>query len=175
MTIRIPPGNIKATIDFIESTWQRFSKEEKCRYSFLDERLANLYDREKRTGTIATLFSCLAIFIACLGLFALAAFITEQRTKEIGIRKVAGASVTEIVVTISKPFLIWVLIANVIAWPTAYLIMFKWLQNFAYRTNIHLWIFFVAGITAIVISVLTVGFQAFAAARSNPVKSLRTE
>jgi len=175
ITVRIAPGNIKATIDFIKSTWERFSKDEKCRYNFLDESLANLYDREKRTGVIATIFSCLAIFIACLGLFGLAAFITEQRTKEIGIRKVSGASVSEIIFTISKPFLRWVLIANIIAWPVAYLVMFRWLQNFAYRTAIHPWIFFVAGIVALAISLLTVGTQAYAAAKKNPVKSLRTE
>lgn len=175
ITVRVNPGNIQTTIDFIENTWQRFTKNEKCRYNFLDESLTNLYDREKRTGIIATIFSCLAISIACLGLFGLAAFITEQRTKEIGIRKVVGASATEIVFTISKPFLIWVLVANLIAWPIAYLIMFKWLQNFAYRTPIHFWIFFAAGLAAFIISLLTVGFHAYASARSNPVKSLRTE
>ncbi|HTM93332.1 MAG TPA: ABC transporter permease [Flavisolibacter sp.] len=175
ITLRIRPEDIKTTINFIETTWQRFSKDEKCRYNFLDESLANLYNNEKRTSTIATLFSVLAIFIACLGLFGLAAFVTEQRTKEIGIRKVAGASVTEIIITISKPFLVWVLMANLIAWPAAYIIMNRWLQNFAYRTQIHFWILVVAGIAALIISLLTVGLQAFAAARSNPIKSLRTE
>lgn len=175
ITIRIKPGNIKTAIDFIETTWKQFSKNEKCGYNFVDQSLNNLYDREKRTGTIVTLFSCLAIFIACLGLFGLAAFITEQRTKEIGIRKVVGASETEIIFTIAKPFLLWVLLANLIAWPAAYFFMFKWLQNFAYRTSIHLWIFFVAGTAALVIALLTVGLQAYAAARSNPVQSLRTE
>lgn len=175
ITVRVSPGNIQSTINFIETTWQRFTKNEKCRYNFLDDSLTNLYDREKRTSLIATIFSCLAIFIACLGLFGLAAFITEQRTKEIGIRKVVGASTTEIIFTISKPFLIWVLVANLVAWPAAYLIMSKWLQNFAYRTSIHFWIFFVAGIAAFLISLFTVGFHAYASARSNPVKSLRTE
>ena len=175
ITVRIAPGDIKSTIDFIQNTWQRFSKDEKCRYTFLDDTLANLYDREKRTGMIATIFSCLAIFIACLGLFGLAAFITEQKTKEIGIRKVSGASVNEIIFTISKPFLRWVLIANVIAWPVAYLIMFKWLQNFAYRTAIHPWVFFLAGFVAIIISFVTVGLQAYSAAKANPIKSLRAE
>jgi putative ABC transport system permease protein len=175
VTIRLKPGNINSAINFIETAWRHFSKNEKCNYNFLDQSLANLYDREKRTGTIATLFSCLAIFIACLGLFGLAAFITEQRKKEIGIRKVVGASIAEIIITISRPFMLWVVIANVIAWPAAYLIMFKWLQNFAYRTNIHFWIFFVAGMAAFIIALLTVGFQAFAAARSNPARSLRTE
>jgi len=175
VTVRILPGNIKATIDFIESTWGHFSRNEKCRYYFLDEVLANLYDRERRTGVIATIFSCLAIFIACLGLFGLAAFITEQRTKEIGIRKVSGASVSEIIFTISKPFMRWVLVANIIAWPVAYLVMFRWLQNFAYRTPIHPWVFLFAGIVALVISLITVGTQAYTAAKKNPVKSLRTE
>jgi putative ABC transport system permease protein len=108
-------------------------------------------------------------------LFGLAAFVTEQRTKEIGIRKVVGASVTEIVTTISKPFLVWVLLANTIAWPVAYFIMYHWLQNFAYRTTIQFWVFLVAGIAALLVSLITVGVQALAAARSNPVRSLRTE
>jgi putative ABC transport system permease protein len=175
ITVRIQPGDIKKTIGFIEATWQRFSKDEKCRYNFLDESLANLYNNEKRTGTIATMFSFLAIFIACLGLFGLAAFVTEQRTKEIGIRKVVGASISGIIIAIAKPFLLWVLVANLIAWPVAYLIMNKWLQNFAYRTQIHFWIFVVAGTAALIISLLTVGLQAYAAAKSNPIKSLRTD
>jgi putative ABC transport system permease protein len=175
ITVRLKPGNIATTIRFIESTWKRFVGSDKCRYSFLDQLVANLYDREKRTGTVATVFSVLAIFIACLGLFGLAAFVTEQRTKEIGIRKVVGASVTEIVTTISKPFLVWVLLANTIAWPVAYFIMYHWLQNFAYRTTIQFWVFLVAGIAALLVSLITVGVQALAAARSNPVRSLRTE
>ena len=175
VTVRIHPEDIQATVNFIENTWQHFSTAEKCKYYFLDEYLVNLYDRERRTGVIATIFSCLAIFIACLGLFGLAAFITEQRTKEIGIRKVSGASVPEIIFTISKPFLRWVLLANIIAWPIAYLVMFRWLQNFAYRTAIHPWVFFVAGIVALAISLLTVGTQAYTAAKKSPVKSLRTE
>ena len=175
ITVRVRPDDLKASVGYIESTWGRFVKSDKCRYSFLDEYLDNLYDREKRTGTVATVFSCLAIFIACLGLFGLAAFVTEQKTKEIGIRKVVGASVTEIVTTISKPFLFWVLTANVIAWPVAYIIMHRWLENFAYRTSIHFWVFFVAGIAAFFVSLVTVGFQALSAARSNPVRSLRTE
>ncbi|MGZ3879932.1 MAG: ABC transporter permease [Flavisolibacter sp.] len=175
ITVRVKPNDLKATVGFIESTWGHFVKSNKCRYGFLDEYLGNLYDREKRTGTVATVFSCLAIFIACLGLFGLAAFVTEQRTKEIGIRKVVGASVTEIVTTISKPFLFWVLAANIIAWPVAYIIMHRWLQNFAYRTSIEFWVFLVAGVAAFIVSLVTVGFQALAAARSNPVRSLRTE
>jgi putative ABC transport system permease protein len=175
ITIRIQPGDVTKTISFIENTWRRFVGSNKCRYNFLDESLANLYDREKRTGTVATVFSLLAIFIACLGLFGLAAFVTEQRTKEIGIRKVVGASVIEIVTTISRPFLLWVLLANLIAWPVAYLIMYRWLQNFPYRTTIQPWVFVVAGLVAFFISLLTVGFQALGAARSNPVRSLRTE
>lgn len=175
VTVRVRPQSVKNAAAVVENTWRQFSETEKCNYYFLDDAIATLYDREKRTGTIATLFSCLAIFIACLGLFGLATFITEQRTKEIGIRKVSGASITEIMITISKPFLIWVMIANLLAWPVAYLIMNKWLQNFAYRTSISFWIFIVAGVAAVIIALFTVSFRAFKAATANPIKSLKTE
>ena len=120
-------------------------------------------------------FSILAILIACLGLLGLAAFVTEQRTKEIGIRKVLGASLPSLLFMLSKEFLKWVLIANIIAWPIAYYAMNNWLKDFAYRININLWIFALAGFIALIIALLTVSSHAIKAATANPVKSLRYE
>ena len=137
--------------------------------------MANLYLNEQRTSNIATIFSVLAIFIACLGLLGLAAFVTEQRTKEIGIRKSLGASVPEIVILLSKEFTKWVLIANAIAWPLAYFIMNNWLRNFAYRITLTPWVFLVSGILALLIALLTVSIHAIRAATANPILSLRYE
>ncbi|RXJ51326.1 ABC transporter permease [Gelidibacter gilvus] len=144
-------------------------------YQFLDRHVAQLYASEEKTASTATLFSVLAIFIACLGLFGLAAFTAEQRTKEIGVRKVLGATVTGITRLLSKDFLKLVLVAFVIAAPVAYLIMRNWLLDFAYRTEISWWVFAFAGIAALCIALITVSFQAIKAAMANPVKSLRTE
>jgi putative ABC transport system permease protein len=134
-----------------------------------------MYRTEQRVGKIALTFSMLAIFIACLGLFGLATFIAEQRTKEIGIRKVLGASVQGIVQLLSKDFIKLVAIAFVIAAPLAWWAMHTWLQDFAYRINIEWWMFAAAGFSALFIALITVSFQAIRAAIMNPVKSLRTE
>ena len=144
-------------------------------YRFLDDSFNEMYNSEQRVGKIAMIFSILAIFIACLGLFGLATFIAEQRTKEIGIRKVLGASVNGIVQLLSKDFLKLVLIAFVIAVPISWWAMHRWLQDFAYRINISWWIFIIAGFLALVIALLTISFQAIKAAIANPVKSLKTE
>jgi len=122
-----------------------------------------------------TSFSVLAILVACLGLFGLASFTAEQRTKEIGIRKVLGASVSNIVVLLTKEFSKWVLLANLIAWPIAYFAMLRWLQNFAYRTRIGVWMFFLAAFLALAIALVTVSYQAVRAALANPARSLRYE
>ncbi|RFN60287.1 ABC transporter permease [Marixanthomonas ophiurae] len=144
-------------------------------YQFLDTHVASLYTSEEKTAETATAFSLLAIFIACLGLFGLAAFTAEARTKEIGIRKVLGASISGVTGLLTKDFLKLVLIAFVIAAPVAYWLMNKWLLDFAYRTEINWWVFAVAGILAVCIALITVSFQAIKAAIANPVKSLRTE
>jgi putative ABC transport system permease protein len=144
-------------------------------YSFMDEEFNNLYRAKQQTGKIFITFATLAILIACLGLFGLAAYAAEQRTKEIGIRKVLGASVGNITGMLSKDFLKLVLIASVIAFPVAWWAMHKWLEDFAYRVNISWWIFLVSGMIALVIAIVTVSFQAIKAAMANPVKSLRTE
>ena len=175
LTVRATSSNLKQTINYIESTWFKFTGNEKFSYSFVDENLARLYESEQKTEQITTVFSSIALFIACLGLFGLAAFITEQRTKEIGIRKVVGASVIEIVIILSKEFTKWVILANLIAWPIAYYVMNNWLRNFAYRIDINLSAFLIAGCIALLIAFTTVSFQTIRAAKANPIKSLRYE
>jgi putative ABC transport system permease protein len=175
VTVRLAPGDHLSTISFIETVWKKYARDEEFTCNFLDDNLQKLYAADQRTSQIAGAFSVLAIFIACLGLLGLAAFVTEQRTKEIGIRKVLGASVAEIVALLSKEFVKWVLIANVVAWPVAYYVMNNWLKNFAYRTNISLWIFVASGALALIIALLTVSSHAIKAATANPVQSLRYE
>ena len=131
-----------------------------------------MYVTEEKIGTLTTVFSFLAIFIACLGLFGLVSFVTQQRFKEIGIRKVLGASVLEIVVLLSKEFTRWVIYANLIAWPIAFYVMNNWLQNLAYRTNISWSVFVLSGVIALIIALITVSIQAVKAALANPVEAL---
>ena len=174
---RIRSANIPQLIAQIESRYHSFDQmsSQPFLYSFLDEDFNNLYKGEQRTGSVFITFAALAIFIACLGLFGLAAYSAEQRTKEIGIRKVLGSSVKGIITLLSKDFIRLVVVAIIIATPLAWWVMNKWLQNFAYRINIRWWIFFIAGALALIIALLTVSYQAIKAAVANPVKSLRTE
>ena len=144
-------------------------------YEFLDDAFDNMYREEQRIGKIAISFSVLAIFVACLGLFGLATYMAEQRTKEIGVRKVLGASVQNITTMLSKEFVVLVLIAAVIAFPLSWWAMHHWLQDFAFRVNISWWVFVLAAFIAFTIALLTVSFQAIRAAIANPVDSLRTE
>jgi putative ABC transport system permease protein len=134
-----------------------------------------MYKRETKLGAIFEYFSALSILIACMGIFGLSIYSIQQRTKEIGIRKVLGANTPDIVTELSKNFLKPVFIAAIIASPVAYIVMNKWLQSFAYRIDISWWIFFIAGLLALFIALITVGFQAIKAALANPMKSLRTE
>ncbi len=175
VSVRTSSKDYQSVINSLENTWKKFAGNEAFNYNFLDQKLVHLYSAEQRTSKIVITFSILAIFIACLGLLGLAAFIIEQRTKEIGIRKVLGATVLEIVILLSKEFAKWVLIANIIAWPLAYFIMNNWLKDFAYRTNINPWIFVLSGITALLIALLTVSSHSIRAASANPIKSLRYE
>ena len=175
VTVRLAPKNVKSTIQYISSVWQKYAGDQALNYSFFNNDFAKLYASEQRTGQIFSIFSILAIFIACLGLLGLAAYTAEQRTKEIGIRKVLGATVPEIIFMLTKEFTKWVLIANIIAWPVAYYFMDKWLQDFAYRIDMSWWIFIFAGCTALAIALITISFQAIKAATANPVKSLRYE
>ncbi|HEY4613405.1 MAG TPA: ABC transporter permease [Bacteroidota bacterium] len=175
ISVRIQPEHTANSIQFIETTWKRFAPQQPFEFSFLDQDFETLYRAEQQTGMVFTAFATLAIFIACLGQLGLAAFVFEKRTKEIGIRKVLGASVTGVVGLLSKDFLKLVLIANLIAWPVAYTIMSQWLESFAYRIEIGWWIFALAGGLAILIAFLTVSFQAIRAATANPVEALKYE
>lgn len=175
LPVRIRPADVSGSISYIEKEWKKFVPNKPFEYFFLDDDFNKLYQSEQKTGEIFTVFSILAIFIACLGLFGLAAFTAERRTKEIGIRKVLGASIPGIVVLLSKEFTKWVLIANIIAWPLAYYFMSSWLQNFAYRISPGLFTFILAAIIALFIALLTVSFQAVKVAVANPVNALRSE
>ena len=175
LSVKINGNNITDGLKGIEKIWKKYLPEMPYEYNFLDDNFNKLYVSEQRQGSLFTIFACIAIFIACLGLLGLSAFAITQRIKEIGIRKVLGASVGTIVVLLSKDFLRLVIIAAIIAFPVAWYAMHKWLADFAYRIDISWWIFIVAGIIAACIALVTVGIQAIKAAMANPVKSLRTE
>ena len=175
ISIKIGGSDIPSALSHIETTWKKFLPDTPYQFAFLDENFSRLYDAEERQKILFTTFACLAIFIACLGLFGLSAFAISQRIKEIGIRKVLGASISTIVALLSIDFLKLVFIASFIAFPVAWFAMNKWLQDFAYRTTIQWWIFLLALIIAALIALLTISFQAVKAAIRNPVKSLRTE
>jgi len=175
VAMRINSKNIPGLISQVENKWNSMAPGQPFSYTFLDADFNKIYEAEQRTGKLFISFAVFAIFIACLGLFGLVTYAAEQRIKEIGIRKVLGASVVEIVTMISKDFVKLVLIASVIAFPVAWWMMSKWLQSFAYRINISWWVFALAGLLTIAIALITVSFQAIRAALANPVKSLRTE
>ena len=175
LVMRLKPENISSTVGFIEKTWKSVVPGRPFDYSFLDQQFDELYKNEKRTGDMFGFFSFLAIFIACLGLFGLAAYTAEQRTKEIGVRKVLGASVSGIVMLLSSDFLKLVLEAILVAIPISYYAMNKWLQEFAYRISISPWTFIIAALLAFVIAFVTISFQAVKAATTDPVKSIRYE
>jgi len=175
ISIRVRPRNVSGTMDFLRKKWKEFVSSGTFDYAFLDKSFDSQCKEEERLSTIFSYFTLFAIFIACLGLFGLASFTAEQRTKEIGIRKVLGASVHGIVILLSKEFTKWVLVANIVAWPVAYYVMNKWLQYFAYRINVGVWIFILAGALALIIALLTVSYQAIKSALANPVEALRYE
>ena len=172
---RLKSDQIPQTIGYMEKIWERFAPGYPFNYRFLDEALDRLYRSEQRIGTLFRYFSILAILISCLGLLGLASFMAEQRTKEIGIRKVLGATTPNIVALLSKEFTKWVLVANIAAWPIAYFALSKWLQSYAYSANIALWSFILSGMLALVIALITVSYQSIKAALANPVDSLRYE
>lgn len=175
VSFKITSENIPATIGFLEDKWNEFAPSQPFAYSFLDERFNEMYENEQKLGKIFGVFAFLAIFIACLGLYGLAAFTAEQRRKEIGVRKVLGASIASIITLLSKEFLKLVGIAFLIAAPISYYFMSEWLQDFENRTNINLMVFLLAGIIALVIAWVTMGFQSWNAARINPARSLKDE
>ncbi|MBQ4913024.1 ABC transporter permease [Maribacter sp. MMG018] len=175
MLVRFNSANLAKTINSLKTAFNKVAPNIDFNYTFLDQSLETLYAREKRAGQISVVFCLLAVFIAALGLFGLAAYTAEQRRKEIGIRKVLGASVAKISQMLSKDFAKLVLIALMIGFPVAYFFMENWLQGFAYRIDIQWWVFALAGSIALAIALVTVSFQAIRAALTNPTKSLRTE
>ncbi len=175
MLIKLRPGNFNSTIDYIRKTVASFDANWLVDYKFFDENFASLHKKDEQEGAIFTSFAVIAIFISCLGLFGLTIYATQQRVKEIGIRKVLGASVSSIVNLLSKDFVKLIIIAACIAFPIAWFGMNKWLEDFAYRINISWSVFVFAGILMLLIALVTVSFQAIKAAVANPVKSLRTE
>jgi putative ABC transport system permease protein len=175
LIIKVKTKDIAGLLATLKSQWDAFKPEEPFTYAFVDELYNQTYISERKTGTILGIFSGLTIFIACLGLFGLATFTAEQRNKEIGVRKVLGASIPDLVALVSKEFIVLVGIAIAIATPIAWWAMNAWLRDFAYRINISWWVFVIAGLAAIIIALITVSFQAIKAAITNPVNSLRSE
>ena len=175
LSVCVRSQNISETINLLRIAWSKVRPNIPFEYYFLDDNFNNLYQSEQRLSRIFSYFALFAIFVACLGLFGLASFHTERRTKEIGIRKVLGASASNITVMLSKEFTKWVLVANVIAWPVAYYVMNRWLQNFAYRINVNILIFIFSSLLAIGVALMTVSFQAVKAAIANPVEALKYE
>jgi len=175
LCVKIRSENVSETLKFLEENWKRYNPQYPFEFGFFDEAIDGLYRSEVRVGKIFQYFTVLAIFISCLGLFGLASFMAQRRTKEIGIRKILGASGTRICLLLSREFLKWVILANFIAWPIAYIFMQQWLQNFAFRINIGLWIFAFSAGLSLFITILTISYQSIKSAFSNPVESLRYE
>ncbi len=173
--IRIAPNSAQKAVNALQKIWNKILPGSPLEYEFLDDAFNKLYHDDRQASTLILVFAIVAIVISCLGLFGLAAFTAERRTKEIGIRKVLGASVAGIARLLTKDFVKLVVIALVIALPIAWMGMNKWLQNFAYRINISWWMFLMAGALVIFIAFATISFQSIKAAIANPVKSLKTE
>jgi len=175
LSLRIEGRSIGPVISSIADKWKEIFPGQPLEYAFLDDEFNSQYDEDKRFGQVFGLSSLLAILIACLGLFGLASFSAERRTREIGIRKVFGASVLEITRMLTGEFLRWVLLANLIAWPVTWMIMSRWLQRFAYRTTIGLWPLGLAAFFALIIALATVSYKAIRSAAANPTDSIRHE
>jgi putative ABC transport system permease protein len=175
LSLRIQGGQIGPAVSLIEKKWKDLLPGQPFEYFFLDSAFNDQYKSDKRFGQVFGLAAILAILISCLGLFGLASFTAERRTREIGIRKVFGASVLEVTAMLSREFAKWVLLANLIAWPVTYAVMSKWLQGFAYKTTVGLWTLGISSVLSLIIALLTVCWQAVKAALANPVDSLRYE
>jgi hypothetical protein len=173
--IKLDGQNVRRTLDDIGAVWKKFAPDSEFRFQFLDEALDSLYRSEERTGTIFRYFAFLAVIVSCLGLFGLASFMAEQRTKEIGIRKVLGASIPGIVVLFAKEFTRWVLAANFLAWPAAYFAVRQWLQGYAYRIGVGPGPFLMAAALSTLIALLTVSYHSLRSARSHPADAIRYE
>jgi putative ABC transport system permease protein len=175
LTMKISSEDVQNTIAYVEQEFKTFSPNYAFEFSFLDDRIDRMYNEDKQAGKTFSYFSFIAIIIACLGLFGLATFSAERRRKEIGIRKVLGSSISGIIILICRDLLKWVLFANLIAWPVAYLVLSRWLQSFAYRIDPGVIYFLLSAIIALLIALSTVSYQAIKAAYTNPVDSLRYE
>jgi len=173
--IKTTEESMSNVMEFVELEWRRINPGHPFEYTFVDKNVALMYQSEMKLGRLFSIFTGIAIFIACLGLFGLASFTAERRTKEIGIRKVLGASVGSIVIILSKEYVKWIALANVIAWPLAYYFMSRWLEGFAYHTSLNILAFLASGLLALIIALLTVSFQTFKAASVNPIDSLKYE
>jgi len=175
LLVRAGAGKAAGLLPYLRRTWDAFSPGLALDFTFLDTRIEMLYQNDLRAGKVISLFSVLAIFVSCLGLFGLAAFVTEQRTKEIGVRKVLGAELTSVVWLLTRQFVKWVVLATLIAWPLGYWAMSRWLESFAFRTRLGADIFILGGLAALGIAALTVSSQVLKAARANPAQSLKYE
>jgi putative ABC transport system permease protein len=175
LSVRVRPQNLPATLAFLEDAWKAFAPDWPFEYTFLDADFEAYYMAEQQATRLIRIAALLAIMVACLGLFGLATFSVQRRTKEIGVRKVLGASVPGIVLLLSKEFLALVALAFLAAVPVGYVALQQWLQDFAYRIALSPWFFLAAGLMALLIAWLTVGYQSIKAARANPTQSLRYE
>ena len=175
VSVKLAGGKTNDAVAYLQSTWKQLYPDHPIDYQFLDEHFNEVYRADEQVGKIVGILASLAILISCLGLFGLASYAAERRIKEIGIRKVMGASVNSLVGLLSRQFVQLVLLANVIAWPLAYFAMDRWLKDYAYRVPISLWVFLLAGVLALAIALVTVSILALRAAVANPVKALRSE
>jgi putative ABC transport system permease protein len=175
LSVRVTPEDLPGTLAFLQQTWERFDTAYPFTYSFLDQRFARFYQSERRLMQTLGIFTGLAILIACLGLFGLASYMAEQRTKEIGVRKVLGATVAQIAFMFIKEFAVLVVLALVVAAPVAYFGAERWLQNYAYRVDVGVGLFLLAGAATLALALLTVSLQSIRAALADPVKALRYE
>jgi len=175
ISVRVKPDDMRESLAYLRSTWESTFPGEQFEFSFLDERIQQLYERERKMQNIFIIFSVLSIFVASLGILGLAAFMAEVKTKEIGIRKVLGASTSSVTLLLSSALLRWIVLANLVAWPVTWYVMNKWLQNFAYRIDISVGSFLLASALALIIALLTVSWQTIRAAHANPVESLKYE
>ena len=175
INIRIESEQVSRSVADIKTVYEKFIPDYPFQYHFLDQNYERLYQAEERMEKLFYYFAGLTVLISCLGLFGLASYSAEQYTKEIGIRKVLGASIPNILFILTSDFMKWVMLSNVIAWPIAWYAMNKWLQNFAYRISIQWWMFALAGGITLIIALFTVSWQAIRAATANPVEALRYE
>jgi putative ABC transport system permease protein len=173
--VKVKTSNLPTAIHQIQDEWSSVFKGNPFSYFFLDDYFNQQYKNEMQFGMLFGFFSLIAIVIACIGLFALVAFMVRQRAKEIGVRKVLGASLQHVMILLTKEFIQLILLANIISWPLGWFLMNNWLSDFAYRISISWWIFGLSGLTAVFIALATISFQAFKAATANPVKALRSD